>query len=113
MTIYVDPLFQAGQEANEAARAVGERHNHQWCHLYAYPVTEEGLEELHKLAKAIGLKRSWFQTSGVLPHYDLVPTKRALAVKKGAQEISTYGMLTHLKGHQATLRAAREAARNE
>jgi len=113
MTIYVDPLFQAGIEKNEAARQVGERHNHQWCHLYAYPVTIANLEELHDLAWRIGLKRSWFQAKGSLPHYDLVPTKRSLAVANGAQEISTYGMLKHLKEHRSTLKAAREATTDE
>jgi hypothetical protein len=44
------------------------------------------LEELHAMALRIGLKRSWFQPSPTLNHYDLVPSKRILALRNGAQE---------------------------
>lgn len=36
------------------------------------------------MAARLGLKREWFQQNSRLPHYDLVPSKRALALKYGA-----------------------------
>lgn len=46
------------------------------------------LEELHKLAKEIGLKRSWFQDH-TFPHYDLTQSKRRKALAAGAIEIES------------------------
>jgi len=43
---------------------------------------------LHLMAVKIGLKRAWFQSHPTLPHYDLTPSKRALAVRYGAIAIS-------------------------
>ena len=53
------------------------------CHLF----TDDGdLVALHKLATSIGLRREWFQDNN-FPHYDLVPSKRVLAVAAGAFEV--------------------------
>ncbi len=43
------------------------------------------LDELHKFAQAMGLKREWFQNHRRHPHYDLT-TKRAVSrvILKGA-----------------------------
>lgn len=46
-------------------------------------LTADTLEELHAFARRIGLKRAWFQDKRV-PHYDLSPGKRELALKHGA-----------------------------
>lgn len=54
----------------------------QACHLFCD--RPESLEELHKLAQQIGLRRSWFQSNSVLPHYDLTASKRSKAIKAGA-----------------------------
>ena len=52
-----------------------------WCHMFA-----DTLAELHAMAGKIGLKRAWFQPKS-RPHYDLVSSKKALAIKNGAIEI--------------------------
>lgn len=79
MTIYVDPLFTATARTAQARR-LGNR----WCHL----VTDSSdLEELHAFAARLGLVRAWFQPHATLPHYDLTPAKRALAVRLGAVEV--------------------------
>lgn len=44
------------------------------------------LDELHAMADAIGLKRSWFQNKRI-PHYDVQRGKRQMAIKFGAIEI--------------------------
>jgi hypothetical protein len=45
------------------------------------------LIELHLLARQIGLRREWFQDEPGNPHYDCVPTKRALAIQAGAKAV--------------------------
>lgn len=54
-----------------------------WCHLW----TDGDIKELHKFAQSIGLKRRWFQDK-MFSHYDLVPSKRELALNKGAKFIT-------------------------
>lgn len=74
--IYVDPLANfGGDDAPMCFR------NKASCHMYA-----DTLEELHFMASKIGLKRSWFQDSKSLQHYDLTPSKRMLALSSGAVE---------------------------
>jgi len=51
-----------------------------WSHMWA-----DSVIELHVMADKIGLKRSWLQDKdGTFPHYDVVPSMRALAIKHGA-----------------------------
>lgn len=78
MSVYIDHL----QPCPRRAGFTGWRWN-QSCHLFA-----DSLEELHAFARRIGLRRSWFQTSrGGLPHYDLNPGRRAVALRHGATEL--------------------------
>jgi hypothetical protein len=49
------------------------------CHMLA-----DSSEELHAMARAIGVARRWFQGD----HYDICLTKRAHAVRLGAKEIT-------------------------
>lgn len=62
------------------------------CHMAA-----DTIVELHAMAKSIGLKLTWFQRVP-RPHYDLTPNKRVLAVKAGAEELSSGSfVLTFMK----------------
>lgn len=45
------------------------------------------LDELHEMARKIGLRREWFQDDSTFAHYDLTASKRALAIGKGAIQI--------------------------
>lgn len=45
------------------------------------------LEELHRVADAIGMKRAWFQDHAT-PHYDVCWKKRGLALSEGAIEVT-------------------------
>lgn len=99
MAIYVDPIHTLakqlgykGEHADQAAR-VGDRHNHQWCHLFA---DKADCEELHAFARRLGLKREWFQKD----HYDIVPTKRALAIRLGAIELNTQDAVAIWRKHR-------------
>jgi len=77
--IYVDELFTM-----EPRTAQARKFGNCWCHM----TTDGDIEELHRFAERLGLKRSYFQPHATLAHYDLIPSKRALAVKFGAKEIT-------------------------
>jgi len=64
------------------------------CHLFS---DDGNLEELHRFAISIGLKREWYQDRG-FPHYDLTKRKRDLAVMKGAVEVTINYMVKCMKG---------------
>lgn len=51
------------------------------CHMFS-----ESLEDLHTMAKKIGVQRKHFQNKPGFPHYDICKSKRKLAVKHGAIE---------------------------
>jgi sulfur relay (sulfurtransferase) DsrC/TusE family protein len=53
------------------------------CHMMA-----DAVEELHQMADQIGVSRRWFQEYGTRPHYDICLSKRRLAVKLGAREVT-------------------------
>lgn len=81
MAVYVDDLV----EYDPAQIKPGARqHGKLWCHL-----TADSDDELHAFALKIGLQRWMFQDAKrqALHHYDLVPGKRARAVKLGAIEV--------------------------
>ncbi len=42
------------------------------------------LEALHAMAARIGMRRAWFQDHRLMQHYDLVPARRARALRAGA-----------------------------
>ncbi len=55
---------------------------------FSHMVSTVGRDELHAMADKLGLKRAWFQT-GSFDHYDIVPTKRALAIQHGAVAVNS------------------------
>lgn len=85
MSAYVDALTDYGWKLGSS------------CHLYA-----DSVEELHQFASGIMMKRSWFQVSkSGIPHYDLVASRRRMAVRQGAIEFTP--TLEDLKRFKATL----------
>lgn len=74
MTIYVDSTQQYSSGP--------------WCHM-----ASDDLDELHRFAAKLRLRRAWFQDHAVMPHYDLRPSKRLLAIERGAIEVSRYELL--------------------
>jgi hypothetical protein len=61
-------------------------------------------DELHAMAAKIGMKKSWYQgppKHANLPHYDLVPSRRAAAVSLGAIEHCRHRMVNFMRqnGH--------------
>jgi hypothetical protein len=58
-----------------------------WSHM----VSDIGADELHAFAARLGLRREWSQErpAASAHHYDVTPTKRALAVRLGAVEVTS------------------------
>ncbi len=83
--VYVDSL-----EASQGSKARTFRSGILYCHLTAADLSSDAIEALHALAAKIGMQRRWFQASppASWPHYDLVASKRPLAVAAGAVEES-------------------------
>ena len=112
MTIYVDDMRMEAR--------VG-RINGVWSHLIS---DDPDPAELHDFAQNLGLQRSWFQEKPAgprrpfpMPHYDVVETKRAAAIKAGAVEIpagATFSILRRrwqmLELHRALRLVYRERA---
>lgn len=61
------------------------------CHMAA-----DSLAELHEMACRIGVDRRHFQ-DGKRQHYDICKSKRALAVRFGAVEITPRQMVEHFR----------------
>ena len=60
-----------------------------WCHMMSDDTTSAGLDDLHAFARKVGLPRRYFQDHPAHPHYDLYPSKRELAIRYGAEPVSS------------------------
>jgi hypothetical protein len=60
-------------------------------------LSEQGLDELHRMAELIGLPRAAFQNKPHLPHYDLTPPRRMAALQHGAQTVATREMVVRCR----------------
>lgn len=105
MAILVDPIFDHP----------GPNGHNQWSHMGSDDLSEKGLAELHALAARIGLRRAWFQDMEYHKHYDVTPSKRALAIKAGAIEVSSREYAKRVSTNPVLHRliAANEAAETE
>jgi hypothetical protein len=74
------------------------------CHL----TTDSALDELHAFARVIGMRRSWFQDHAIAPHYDLTPSRREEALRRGAVFMP---MREHAVRRRAALASARQKER--
>lgn len=85
MSVYVDPL--------EDYSALVSRGPSVWCHMMA-----DSEEELFDMARAIGLKREWYQNHNPrFPHFDLTTYMRGRAIKAGALQVSHKEMIEHFR----------------
>jgi hypothetical protein len=59
------------------------------CHMMA-----DTTEELLEMADKIGVDRKWLQAAGTKrEHFDICLSKRALAIRHGAQEVTREGVM--------------------
>jgi hypothetical protein len=85
--VYVDDIVDWG----EVARLKGLRWT-KWCHLWA-----DTHQELLDMASRLKLKPEWIQGLNTKDeHFDLIPSKRTLAIKYGAKPISWREMADQL-----------------
>lgn len=67
------------------------------CHMLA-----DTTDELHEMAKSIGMKREWFQISRAgTAHYDIPIFRKKLAIKNGAVEISRRDLVRLIRKSRA------------
>lgn len=93
MSVYVDdpivyPSEPRGYVGRKRARA-------RWGHMIA-----DTAAELHTIARNIGLRSEWFQP-GHGGHYDLVPSKRRLAIKRGAVALTRRAFIEKVRSIRA------------
>jgi hypothetical protein len=76
MAVYVDDMHQS---------ALGSFGRMKMCHMIA-----DTDEELHAMADKIGVARRWHQKppKASASHYDICTSKRAMAIRAGAVEIT-------------------------
>lgn len=67
------------------------------CHMVA-----DTMEELHAMADKINLDRKWFQNHPHHPHYDICKSKRVLAVKHGANEVTSRDIINIFRKKQGS-----------
>lgn len=60
------------------------------------------------MAKAVGMKKAWFQDRPFLPHYDLVASRRAKAVELGAVEVTLKELVTRVRHNREVWKQARK-----
>lgn len=77
------------------------------CHMFSAP---EYLDDLHRVAEQIGLRRAWFQRDHRVPHYDLTGSRRALAVELGAEELTSRQAVAFWHQHWPRKRLGRAAS---
>jgi hypothetical protein len=91
--IIVDELFDGSPFYHgpyaDRARAVGALNQHLWCHLGS--TTSD--DELHAFAEVLGLSRRSFDRD----HYDLTPSRRAIAIELGAVEVTADELMCVLR----------------
>lgn len=89
MAVYVDDM--------RASLKVGNR-TYVMCHMIA-----DGEDELRAMAAAIGVQLRYHQYQGTYKsHFDIALTKRALAVKRGALEITAQQVASMVRRRQVT-----------
>ncbi|MBP0635183.1 DUF4031 domain-containing protein [Cupriavidus sp. AcVe19-6a] len=76
----------------------------QWCHLVA-----DSLDELHRFAISLGLRRGWFQAQASLPHYDVTVEVRDVALSRGALAADRRTLV--MRGRQLKLELRAQTAR--
>ncbi len=69
-----------------------------WCHM----VSDTSEEELHAFAASIGCRREWAQLppASRVPHYDLTPPRRAMAIKLGAVRVTSRELVLRAYGRR-------------
>jgi hypothetical protein len=65
-------------------------------HLVCLPYT---VENLHRMAQDLGIKRCWFHSGASYAHYD-VPKRRFLEIARKCERVSAHEILMIVKGQK-------------
>lgn len=86
MAVYVDEIQE---HSLDRVKPAARKHGRLWAHL-----TADSRDELIRFAVRIGLSPVYMQISsnGII-HFDLTPSKRILAITKGALPITSAEMI--------------------
>jgi hypothetical protein len=97
--IYVD-RFRVPADVTDARS--GRTYSSRWSHLVSDQIDPS---ELHAFAARVGMRREWFQPGhdAVGDHYDLTDPKRRKAVRLGAKEIDSYGLVDIMRSKRKAL----------
>jgi hypothetical protein len=89
-------IFVDGTTAypESACAPAARRYGGEWCHMWC----DGDLDELHRMAEALGFRRLYFQDVKGFPHYDLVGSRRARAIGLGAKQTSLREWIRSRKG---------------
>ena len=99
MTVYVDDM--RAEHVVRGRRMI-------FCHMIA-----DTSDELHAMAEKIGVAFRWLQCGGTWKeHFDIVQTKRTLAVKAGAIQITEREAVEILIKKRAAAASRNAAARS-
>jgi hypothetical protein len=95
MSVYVDKI----RDFSNTVKGYAKRRCSWWSHMIA-----DNEEKLDTFATKIGLKHEWGQHRERPDrfHYDVIPSKRALAIKHGAIEISNLELIEIRKRQNKT-----------
>jgi hypothetical protein len=87
--LLVQQRFYRFQELNKLRHSLKDIDNMQisFGRMKMSHMIADSLEELHAMAKAIGVNKKWFQPTNH-PHYDICKAKRQLALQNGAIAVS-------------------------
>jgi len=67
------------------------------CHM----ITDNEPDELHEMARKIGVSQTHYQDQGKYNHYDVCKNMRTLAIKLGAVEVTSRQLLIILQDKKA------------
>ena len=95
MAIYVDPIMEHPPVCGHSL----------WSHMGTDDRSPAGIEALHAFAARLGLYRRWYQNKPHHKHYDLVPSKRTMAIRLGAVELNQRDYVRMCGDHPASLKA--------
>lgn len=92
MTVYVDDMYKY---------PIGQFRRMKMSHMVA-----DTLDELHAMARKIGVARRWFQDPATMtgvshPHYDICMSKREIAIKLGAKPITCRELSAYVDARDA------------
>lgn len=83
MTLYVDEMRMSATVGRVTGR---------WSHLFS----DVSTEELNEFANKLGLRPSWIQNTDGFIHYDVIDSKRNMAIILGAVACDWYDLASIL-----------------